>query len=154
MSLPWDENGMAIGKIKQSTEDKWGLDIAKSGFTILPNHLVAYNQFVPTEEQLSPTAFLIICQILLHWWGGSDMPFPSKATLARRSGLSPRQVQRALGELESKGIIQRVARFGSNNKGRLSNRYDLEPLVRKLSKIAGDHPTIYLTEPETIKAPA
>jgi hypothetical protein len=141
-------------KINQSTQKKWGESVAKGGFTILPNHLIAYNQFTDEASQISPSEFVILCQILFHWWGESQMPFPSKQTLAVRSGISSRQVQRTLLSLENKGIITRVARYGANNRGRLSNVYDLSALVEKVSRIAKANPSLYDRAPETIKAPA
>ena len=143
-----------MAKVNQSTQKKWGDGVAKGGFTILPNHLIAYNQFVDEAAQISPTEFVILCQILFHWWGESQMPFPSKQTLALRSGISSRQVQRTLMSLEKKGVITRVARYGANNRGRLSNVYDLSVLVEKVSRIAKANPSLYERTSETIKAPA
>lgn len=138
----------------QVTQEKWGAVVAKAGFTIVPNHLVAYNQFVPDDEKLSATELYVLLQILLHWWGDAQMPFPSKTTLAVRTGLSPRQVQRVLGSLEEKELIRRVARFGDNNSGRMSNAFDLEPLVSKLKMLARQYPTLRDRPAEKTKAPA
>lgn len=142
-----------MAKIVQASEKKWGSNLSKAGFTILPNHLIAFNQFVGDEYKLTPTEFFVLVQILLHWWAPADMPFPSKSTISARTGLSPRQVQRTLSQLEEKRLVRRVARYGESNFGRMSNAYDLGPLVSKLREIAEIHPTIQSRMPEKIKAP-
>lgn len=147
---------MALGMTKnlQASEKKWGANLAKAGFTILPNHLIAYNQFAEPEEQISATEFFVLTQILVHWWSPTEMPFPSKSTLSSRTGLSPRQVQRTLGQLEDKRLIRRIARFGSNNAGRMSNAYDLAPLVSRLKTLAEAYPSIQTRAPEKPKPPS
>ena len=81
-------------------ERKWGQGVVDAGFTMVPNHLIAANGFLSVEERVSPTEMFLLLQLLSVWWNASDMPFPSKATLAKRLGLkSTRQVQRALGSL-------------------------------------------------------
>jgi hypothetical protein len=124
------------------TVEKWGPEATSAGFTVLPNHLLAINQFVPKDAQLSPTEMLVLLQIVASWWSADRLPFPSKATIATRSGLSPRQVQRALSALETKGVINRRARFGVN-RARSSNEYDLTGLVESVRKAATAHPTAF-----------
>jgi len=57
--------------------------------------------------------------------------------LSERLGLSPRQVQRYLAELEAAGLVRRIERHATNG-GILSNEYDLSGLVERLKKIAPD----------------
>jgi predicted transcriptional regulator len=121
---------------------KWGSDVASAGFTSLPNHLLSINQFVRKENRLTPTELLTLFQILSAWWHADRLPFPSKATIAKRLGLSPRQVQRALNGLEEKGYITRVARF-YQNKGRASNSYDLSKIVALVQVVAGENPDAF-----------
>lgn len=122
-----------------ATKEKWGVAAAAAGFTIIPNHLLAINQYVPKERRLSPTEFFVIAQVLSAWWSADRLPFPSKATLARRTGLSSRQVQRALASLEAKGYIERVARY-STSSGRTSNVFDLDGLSKIVREVASLHP--------------
>lgn len=131
---------------KKLTEQKWGADAARAGFTILPNHLISYNQFVPDSDQLTPSEFFVLAQILRHWWGERDRPFPSKASLALRTGISPRQVQRILTSLESKGLIKRISRYSGASAGRMSNAFDLSPLARKVSEIAKRNPKLSVSK--------
>lgn len=123
---------------KNSAIEKWGSSLASTGFTILPNQLLTYNSKAAENERISPSEFFVLCQLLLHWWSARDMPFPSKATISDRTGLSARQVQRTLGSLEKKGLLRRVARYGKNNAGRMSNAYDLSLLVQALDALASD----------------
>lgn len=127
---------------KKLTEQKWGTEAARAGFTIMPNHLIAYNQFVPESERLSASEFFVLAQILKHWWSEQDKPFPSKASISNRTGLSPRQIQRILGSLEAKGLVRRISRFSGSNSGRMSNAYDLRPLARKVAEIARRNPKL------------
>lgn len=50
-------------------------------------------------------------------------------------GLSPRQVQRRIAELEAMGLLKRIQRTGAH-QGKLSNEYDLSGLVARLKEIA------------------
>jgi len=109
---------------------KWGAGVVEaSGFTQVPNYLIAANQFLVKEARLSPTEFLVLMQLLQSWWRADQFPFPSKATLATRTGLSERQVQRALSGLENKAFLKRVDRLLERG-GRSSNLYDLSGVVQ------------------------
>ena len=44
-----------------SFEKRWGgAAVAQSGFTLLPNHLIAINAFLPAERKLTPTEFMVL----------------------------------------------------------------------------------------------
>lgn len=130
---------------KDRVRAKWGADVAAAGFTITPSHLLAANAFLPSERHLAPTEMLILLNLLSAWWQADRLPFPSKATLAKRLGLkSTRQVQRALSSLESKGLIQRIERF-HESKGRASNYYDLSGTVALVKTLVTEHPGAFGT---------
>lgn len=123
-----------------SGKTKWGEEAIKAGFTLVPNHLLAFNQFEPNEEKrISPTEMLVALQILASWWAADKLPFPSKTTIAARAGLSPRQVQRALGSLDEKGYIKRISRF-TTNRARTSNQFDVSGLVDAVKQAAVNNP--------------
>ena len=122
-----------------SSKDKWGSDAISAGFTVLPNHFISLNQFVEDDKKISPTEMIVILQILSAWWSKDRLPFPSKATIGTRSGLSARQVQRALTGLEDKGYINRLVRF-NRNQARASNQFDLSGLVSAVANAAERHP--------------
>ncbi|HTW50360.1 MAG TPA: helix-turn-helix domain-containing protein [Stellaceae bacterium] len=132
----------ALLENSRSMEKKWGSEVAGAGFTALPNHLLSINQFLPPNEQISPTEMLILLQVLAAWWSADRMPFPSKATIGRRAGLSPRQVQRALSSLEQKGLIRKLVRV-HENRARASNAYDVTGLVQQVRNLAVHHPKAF-----------
>jgi predicted transcriptional regulator len=121
---------------------KWGASVATAGFTAIPNHLLSINQFLEQEKRLTPTELLTLLQILSTWWYVDRLPFPSKSTIAKRLGLSSRQVQRALNGLEEKGLIRRIARY-YENRGRASNSYDVSKVVEKISQLAAEYPSVF-----------
>ena len=47
-------------------------------------------------------------QLCDFWWERDRKPYPGKAVLAERLGLSPRQVQRHIADLETAGLVERV----------------------------------------------
>jgi len=118
--------------------DKWGKKVAERGFAQVPNYLLLINQFLDEEHTLSPAELLILIQLSSSWWKKAEMPFPSMSTLAARCGVSSRQVQRAINNLENIGLIGRVKR--RENGIVSSNAYNMEPLVQVLSLIANQFP--------------
>lgn len=124
------------------TQQKWGEAATAAGFTVLPNHLLSINQFVGDARQISPTEMVVLLQLLAAWWSADKMPFPSKATIGKRAGLSPRQVQRALSSLEAKEYLKRKARFGSN-KGRASNEYDVSGVAEVVRRLGDAYPEAF-----------
>jgi hypothetical protein len=127
------------------TKEKWGKTVVDAGFTILPNHLLALNQFLEPERRLTPTEMFVLLQVLIAWWSADRLPFPSKASLAARTALSTRQIQRALAALEEKGFLTRTARYQSG-RGRMSNLYDPSGLVGIIGEFAAKQPNIF-TQP-------
>jgi DNA-binding transcriptional ArsR family regulator len=125
LSLP------ALGKQdKRRAEDKFGVPVMKHGYTMLPNLLVR----AQGKLKVGHAEFNVLVQLVHHWWDADKDPHPAKDTIARRMGLSPRQVQRHIASLETAGLVKRVERF-SGRKAQMSNGYDLSPLVRKLGAI-------------------
>jgi hypothetical protein len=115
---------------KRRAEDKFGVPVMKHGYTMLPNLLLQ----AQARLEIGHAEFNVLVQLFFHWWDADKEPHPAKETIARRMGLSPRQVQRYLTNLEVAGLIRRIERF-SGRKAQTSNGYDLTPLVRKLGKI-------------------
>jgi len=143
VSRAWPKSDMDRDMDGASTgADKWGEQAIAAGFTLLPNHFLALNQFLPDDRRLSPTEMLVLLQILSAWWSKDKLPFPSKATIAQRAGLSPRQVQRALTALEQSGFVKRVSRY-NRNQGRTSNQFDLTGLVAAVVGAAESNPTAF-----------
>lgn len=114
----------------RASEKKWGKDVIALGFSIVPSLLLrAQNRL-----GLNPTQLAVLMQISDFWWDRDRKPYPSKAVLAERLGLSPRQVQRYIAELETAGFVERVERRAPHG-GKLTNMYDLGGLVKRLKKL-------------------
>ena len=114
----------------RASEKKWGKEVIELGFCIVPSLLLrAQNRL-----GLSPTQLAVLLQLCDFWWDRERKPYPSKAVLAERLGLSPRQVQRHIAELENAGLVERVERRALHG-GKLTNLYDLSGLVQRLKKL-------------------
>jgi DNA-binding transcriptional regulator YhcF (GntR family) len=105
-------------------ELKWGRDLMKAGWTILPS--------IALEKQhalgLRPIDINVLMQLLKHWWHPDDLPFPAKETLAKAMDVSPRTVQRSIAFMEQLGLVSRNKRPGPQG----TNEISFEGLIRKL----------------------
>jgi Helix-turn-helix domain len=115
---------------KRKWDQMWGKSVINYGYVALPRLLLDGQR----RLGLSATQTLVLIHLANQWWEPGRNPWPSKARLANLLGLSARQVQRILGELEMAGFICRVSRF-RGNKGQTSNEFDLSGLVEKLKKL-------------------
>ncbi len=114
----------------QASEKKWGKDMMKLGFSVIPSLLFRAQR----RLGLNPTQLAVLVQLADFWWDEQRKPYPSKETLSERLGIGPRQIQRHIAALEQAGLVQRIERRASH-KGKLSNAYDLSGLVEKLKKL-------------------
>jgi DNA replication protein DnaD len=126
----------------QDIIEKWGASVAKRGFVQLPNYLLQINRFVADEHKLTAVESLVLIHLVASWWKTAELPFPSMKTLAERSGISERQVQRAIKALEEKQYITKTRKKIKTVIA--SNVYDLGPTVKILQEIAehygNEHP--------------
>ncbi len=120
----------AAQKSVQTTEKKWGKKVVALGFCIVPSLLLKAQRRIG----LNPSQLAVLLQLLDHWWESERRPYPGKKLLADRLGISPRQVQRHIADLEQAGLVRRTPRVGSHG-GKLSNEYDLTGLVRRLQQL-------------------
>src|SRR5690606_37034863 len=116
--------------VRRNSNDKWSSKVMDLGFCILPSLLFRAQR----RLGLSPTQLAVLVQLADFWWDAGRKPFPKKADLALRLGLSERQVQRYIAELETAGFVQRIERTASH-RGKISNEYDLSGLVEKLTAL-------------------
>ena len=119
-----------VAKTRRSANAKWGDSVMASGFVIVPAILLrAQRRLGLSRTQLA---------VLLHltdWWMEADKkPWSSKEHLSQPIGISERQLQRQVAQLESAGLVKRVERM--SNRGKRPNGYDLTGLVRRLNELA------------------
>ena len=117
-------------KASKASEEKWGLAVMSMGFCLVPSLLLRAQQ----RLRLTPTQLAVLLQLCDYWWDEKRKPYPSKETLAQRLGLSARQVQRHIADLEKAGLVMRIERYGQHG-GKLSNTYDLSGLVQRLKEL-------------------
>jgi hypothetical protein len=118
-------------KLKKASERKWGKDVMDLGFCIVPSLLFR----AQARLKLNPAHLAIVMHLADYWWAAERKPHPSKKTLGARLGLSPRQVQRYVADLEAMKLVERVERTAPS-RGRKSNHFDLSGLVARLRDLA------------------
>ena len=114
----------------KASEEKWGRPVMDLGFCIVPSLLLR----AQARLKLSPTQLAIVMHLADYWWDAHRKPWPKKQTLGDRLGLSARQVQRHMAELEKMGYVTRIERTAPH-RGKLSNEYDLGGLVKRLKEL-------------------
>ena len=122
------DNQMDAGLSENRLQSKWGY-AGTLGFSQVPDVLLKSQ----SQLGLDCTEFVILLNVLSHWWFKGRNPFPTTFTLAKRAGVSMRTAQRAIKAMEAKGLI-------SKTRGVNGREYDLEPLVNKLNSIAIGQP--------------
>lgn len=114
-------------------EAKWGAEIMAKGFTIVPNIFLSQQHVLG----LSSPQCLLLLHLMTYWWEPERNPFPSKAILAQRMGLSERQVQRHISDLIKAGFLRRRQETLRGRKGRFIISFDMSGLVKKLQDLDG-----------------
>ncbi len=117
-------------KKKTSSDKKWGSDVMKFGFCMIPSLIFRAQR----RLGLNPTHLAILLQLADYWWEADNKPYPSKQSLSDRLGIGARQIQRYIAELETAGLVKRIQRYGDDGR-KLSNHYDLSGLVNKLKAL-------------------
>jgi predicted transcriptional regulator len=125
-----DTAAPAKKKRRSANADKWGVKVMEQGFCMIPSLLLRAQR----RLHLSPSQLAVLLQIIDHWWDAGRKPYPSKKELSARLGISERQVQRYITDLEEEGLLKREERYGDHG-GRQTNMYDLQGLVDKLAEI-------------------
>jgi hypothetical protein len=86
-------------------EEQWDVEVNhKFGLCLIPSLLLRSQQ----PLGLNPTQLLLLVQLCDLSSDPGQNPAPSKKTLSERLGLSERQIQRHLSELEKVGLISRI----------------------------------------------
>jgi biotin operon repressor len=119
---------------KKESEKKWGKAVMAHGYCIFPSILLQAQSRLGVNAQ----EMVVLLQLAEHWWTAGGKVFPSKAVVAQRVGLSEKQVQRHIRQLEELKLLSRRARFRTSGS-RTTNEYDLSGLVSKLKAIEPDY---------------
>ena len=115
----------------RTNEKKWGKPLMEAGWTLLPNALLVRQAALG----LTSTDVNILLHLVAYWWNEAELPHPSKVTLAKSIGVTPRTVQRRIAAMEHAGFIRRIARQGAN-RGTQTNRYDFSGLIKAATPYA------------------
>lgn len=118
-------------KALQENEKKWGVDLLKAGWTMLPNTIFMRQRALGLDSM----DINIILILLSHWWHSENLPFPSKRTIADAIGCDASTVRRRIKEMEAAGFIKRIERRHDNDRSN-TNQYDFTGLVHEASKLA------------------
>ena len=113
--------------------EKWGIDVVRSGYTLIPNHLININLYLSSRSKLTPTELLVVIIILSNWWNPSRYPAASKKYIGERCDMSERQVQRILRKLEKKGVLTRFNDLRRQTGG--ASKFDIRPLLETIRDI-------------------
>ncbi len=123
--------GSAEKASPQSQLAKWGL-AGRAGFQVVPNVLFRAQKHL----DLDTVDVVLLLNLSLHWWGASDLPFPSPALVAERMNVSRRTVERRLLSLEKRGFIKRLRPRSAGPGKPKVRRVEMEGLVEKLEGAA------------------
>lgn len=105
--------------------ERWGVAL-DAGFVAVPNMLVK----AQTRLGITAIDMVVLLNIIMHWWHRDRRPSPTSATIAKRSGLAHRTVQRSLQKMEADGLILRI-RVAKDR-----TEYSLEGLKNRLEYYA------------------
>ena len=120
-------------KKPSSTERIWGSPVYRHGYTGIPSILIQGQK----RLGITPTQMNIIIQLLDYWREPSRKPFPTKAELADRLGVTDKTIQNNIRALEKAGLVQREQRRTAAGDWN-SNIYHLDGLVEKVRALEPD----------------
>lgn len=115
----------------RTNEKKWGKPLVEAGWTLLPNTVLVRQAALG----LTSTDVNILLHLMAYWWNAAELPHPSKVTLAKSIGVTPRTVQRRIAAMEKAGFIKRVSRQGPH-RGTQTNLYDFSGLIKAATPYA------------------
>ena len=128
-----DETGAVATTSKSALEERWGKNVIKAGYTVVPSIILR----AQARLHINAVELAVLLHLLDHWWDNDEMPVPSKKRIAERLDVSTKTVQRAVVKLEQEGLVRRVVRSNGNG-GQGSNHYDLMPLILKIRPFADE----------------
>jgi len=106
-------------------EKKWTKPLMDAGWTAIPSVIIERQQALG----LDAIDINILMHLAVYWWTADNKPHPSKVTIAKAMGVTPRTIQRRIAKLEAGGLIKRQQRRISA-KGSKTNIYHLDGLIK------------------------
>jgi DNA-binding MarR family transcriptional regulator len=107
-----------------------------AGYQPVPDTLLMKQQ----DLGLDATDMLVLLNLMSYWWFRDRPPFPRTNVIAKRMGVSPRTVQRALHKLEASKLIRRADY--QDDQGVILPAVYLDGLVKKLTDLAKNDATL------------
>ena len=109
----------------QENQKKWGIDLIKAGWTLLPNIIFMRQRALGLDSM----DINILMVLLSHWWTADNLPFPSKQKIADTIGCDPSTVRRRIQKLEAAGFVTRIQRRVEKDRNK-TNQYDFSGLIK------------------------
>ncbi len=116
---------------QKENEKKWGKALLAPGWSTIPSAILLKQD----ELKLTANDINILMHLIAHWWYAERLPYPSIAEIARRMRVHRSTVQRSLRSMEQRKLLTRNTRT-NRSRGRLTNSYDLDGLIRKATPLA------------------
>lgn len=114
-------------------QQKWGPDLIEAGWVALPSIILERQDALG----LDAIDINIILHIAKHWFEASNLPHPSKGSIARAMGLTPRAIQKRISRLNELGFVERIERRGpKGSKGSQTSQYNLQGLIQHATPFA------------------
>jgi len=120
-----------VEKAVKENDAKYGKKVMENGYTMVPSILLR----AQGRLGLSPTHLTILLQLMEYWWYKDNPARPSQKSLAERTGMKVRTLQRHLKVLKDGGFITIEERHHPGHNGNQPNIYHLDGLVAKLKKL-------------------
>lgn len=123
---------MAVTKAEQAqqlkrNEEKWSSILMEAGWTVVPSIILEKQHALG----LDPIDINILMQLANFWWFSDNLPYPSKALLAKLINVDPSTVRRHIARMEKDGFIKREARFTKRKLGgQDTNKYHFDGLIK------------------------
>lgn len=118
-------------EVLQENQKKWGGDLMKAGWTLLPNTIFMRQRALGLDS----IDINILLVLLSYWWQADNLPFPSKKTIAAAIGCDESTVRRRIKKLEAGKLIQRIVRPVEKDRHK-TNQYDFSGLVQAATPYA------------------
>lgn len=115
----------------QENKKKWGDELLKAGWTMLPN-IIFLRQRALGLDSMDINILLIL---LSYWWTADNLPFPTKKTIADAIDCDPSTVRKRIQKMEAAGFIKRIQRRVEKDRNK-SNQYDFSGLIEAVKPYA------------------